>query len=78
MRSIFAPDRGRGRLCNAIERLHAEFKRRIRIRIVLPRAETAPMLFRALMASGQIVMRKADSWETLAEPLSDQPTDLAA
>ncbi len=66
------------RTTNAIERLHAEFKRRIKTQTVLPQAETAPMLFWALMASGQIIMRKVDGWETLAEPLSDQPIDLAA
>jgi transposase-like protein len=66
------------RTTNAIERLHAEFKRRIKTQTVLPEAETAPMLFWALMASGQIIMRKVDGWETLTEPLSDQPIDLAA
>ena len=45
---------------------------------VLPEAETAPMLFWALLASGQIVMRKVDGWETLAEPLSTTSIDLAA
>ena len=39
-------------------------------------SETRP--FWELMASGQIIMRKVDGWETLAEPLSDQPIDLAA
>jgi len=66
------------RTTNAIERLHAEFKRRIKTQTVLPQAETAPMLFWALMASGQIVMRKVDGWETLDQPLADQPIDLAA
>jgi len=66
------------RTTNAIERLHAEFKRRIKTQTVLPEAETAPMLFWALLASGQIIMRKVDGWETLAQPLSDQPIDLAA
>ena len=36
------------------------------------------MLFWALLASGQIVMRKVDDWVTLAEPLSATPIDLAA
>ncbi len=37
------------------------------------------MLFWALMASGQITMRKVDGWETLAEPLAIANTvDLAA
>jgi putative transposase len=66
------------RTTNAIERLHEEFRRRIKTQTVLPEAETAPMLFWALLASGQIVMRKVDGWETLAEPLSDSSIDLAA
>jgi transposase-like protein len=66
------------RTTNAIERLHEEFRRRIKTQTVLPEAETAPMLFWALLASGQIVMRKVDGWETLAEPLSDTTIDLAA
>ena len=45
---------------------------------VLPRAETAAMLFWALLASGQITMRKVDGWKTLADKPSDQPIDLAA
>lgn len=36
------------------------------------------MLFWALLASGQITMRKGDGWETLAQPISNQPIDLAA
>jgi len=66
------------RTTNAIERLHAEFKRRIKTQTVLPQADTAPMLFWALLALGQIVMRKVDGWETLDQPLDDQPIDLAA
>jgi len=65
------------RTTNAIERLHEEFKRRIKTQTVLPSAETAAMLFWALLASGQITMRKVDGWQTLANPL-DQPIDLAA
>lgn len=66
------------RTTNAIERLHEEFRRRIKTQAVLPEAGTAPMLFWALLASGQIVMRKVDGWETLADPIRDQPIDLAA
>jgi putative transposase len=66
------------RTTNAVERLHEEFRRRIKTQTVLPEAETAPMLFWALLASGQIVMRKVDGWETLAEPISATPIDLAA
>jgi putative transposase len=66
------------RTTNAIERLHEEFKRRIKTQTVLPSADTAAMLFWALLASGQINMRKVDGWQTLATPPIDQPIDLAA
>ena len=66
------------RTTNAIERLHEEFKRRIKTQTVLPSAETAAMLFWALLASGQIVMRKVDGWPTLSEKPSGQLIDLAA
>ena len=66
------------RTTNAIERLHEEFKRRIKTQTVLPSAETAAMLFWALLASGQIVMRKVDGWPSLSEKPTDQSIDLAA
>jgi putative transposase len=66
------------RTTNAIERLHEEFKRRIKTQTVLPSADTAAMLFWALLASGQINMRKVDGWQTLATKPLDQPIDLAA
>jgi putative transposase len=66
------------RTTNAIERLHEEFKRRIKTQTVLPSAETAAMLFWALLASGQINMRKVDGWQTLATTPLAQPIDLAA
>ena len=66
------------RTTNAIERLHEEFKRRIKTQTVLPSAETAAMLFWSLLASGQITMRKVDGWQSLGQPLSSMPLDLAA
>ncbi|WP_456679629.1 MULTISPECIES: IS256 family transposase [unclassified Bradyrhizobium] len=66
------------RTTNAIERLHEEFKRRIKTQTVLPSADTAAMMFWALLASGQISMRKVDGWNTLATKPTDQPIDLAA
>ena len=66
------------RTTNAIERLHEEFKRRIKTQTVLPSSETAAMLFWALLASGQITMRKVDGWQTLPLGPIDQPIDLAA
>ena len=70
-------DGGRG-----LERLHEEFKRRIKTQTVLPSADTAAMLFWALLASGQINMRKVDGWQTLSTPIKQtndkQDFDLAA
>jgi putative transposase len=65
------------RTTNAIERLHEEFKRRIKTQTLLPSAETAAMLFWGLLASGQIKLRKVDGWRTLGRQLA-QPIDLAA
>ncbi len=67
------------RTTNAIERLHEEFKRRIKTQTVLPSAETAAMLFWALLASSQITMRKVNGWQTLGETIAaPAPVDLAA
>jgi putative transposase len=66
------------RTTNAIERLHEEFKRRIKTQTVLPSAETAAMLFWALLASGQITMRKIDGWQSLGQPPAKSMIDLAA
>jgi putative transposase len=64
------------RTTDAIERLHEKFKRRIKTQI--PPQTPLPMLFWALLAAGQINMRKVDGWQTLATKLIDQPIDLAA
>lgn len=75
----FPPDQWKSiRSTNAIARLHEEFKRRIKTQAVLPCVETAAMLFWALLASGQIVMRRIDGWRTLPEKPIDQTIDLAA
>jgi putative transposase len=66
------------RTTNAVERLHEEFKRRIKTQTVLPSAETAAMLFWALLASGQITMRKVDGWHSLGQPPGKSMIDLAA
>jgi len=73
----YPPEQWRSvRTTNAIERLHEEFKRRIKTQCVLPCAETAAMLFWALLASGQITLRKVDGWQSLAQPPAE--LDLAA
>jgi transposase-like protein len=66
------------RTTNAIERPHEDFKRRIKTQTVLPSANTGAMLFWALLASGQVRMRKVDSWPSLPTRVGDQPVALAA
>ena len=66
------------RTTNAIERLNEEFKRRIKTQTVLPCPETVPLLLWALLASGQIQMRKVDGWETLDQLIADETLDRAA
>jgi transposase-like protein len=69
----YPPEQWRSlRTTKAIERLHEEFKRRIKTQCLLPCAETAAMLFWALLASGQITMRRVDGWPSLDR----SPTDL--
>ena len=54
-------------------------QRRIETQAVLPSAEAAVMmLFWALLAQGQLSMRKIDGWQSLAHPLADSAIDLAA
>jgi putative transposase len=65
----YPPEQWRSlRTTNAIERLHEEFKRRIKTQCLLPCAATAAMLLWALLASGQITLRRVDGWPTLAQP----------
>ena len=45
---------------------------------MLPSADTAAMLFWALLASGVIVMRKIDGWNTPSTVSSDQQKLYAA
>ena len=66
------------RTSNAIERLHEEFKRRIKTQCMLPCAETACMLFWALLAGGQITLRKVDGWRSLHVAPAEQILDLVA
>jgi transposase-like protein len=65
------------RTTNAIERLNEEFRRRIKTQAVLPCAQTVPMLLWALLASGQISMRKVDGWQTLDKAIESMTLDLA-
>jgi transposase-like protein len=61
------------RTTNAVERLHEEFKRRIKTQTVLTSAETAAMLFWALLASGQ--NNAQGRWLGDARRKADRSTD---
>lgn len=75
----FPPEQRKSiRTTNAIERLHEEFKRRIKTQCMLPCAETACMLFWALLASGQITLRRVDGWDTFHIPPAEPNLDYAA
>ena len=62
----------------AIPHIPATRWRRIKTQCLLPCAETACMLFWALLASGQITLRRVDGWDTLHVAPADEPLDLAA
>ena len=65
------------RTTNAIERLN-EVRRRVKTQTVLPCAQTVPMLLWAMLAAGQIQIRKGDGRETMSQPLEPMQLDLAA
>lgn len=55
------------RTTNVIERLHEEFRRRVKTQGSLPTEDAALILLFSLVASGQIRLRKIDGWRKLAE-----------
>jgi len=54
------------RSTHVIERLHEEFRRRVKAQGSLPTEEAAPILLFSLVASGQIKLRKIDGWRKIA------------
>ncbi|MGH7254605.1 MAG: IS256 family transposase, partial [Nitrospirales bacterium] len=54
------------RTTNAIERLHGEFRRRVKTQGALPTAQTAEVLLYGLLLTGQIRMRRLDGWQQLS------------
>ncbi len=53
------------RTTNVIERLHEEFRRRVKTQGALPTEDAAVVLLFGLVASGQIRLRKIDGWRRL-------------
>ncbi len=57
------------RTTNTIERLHEEFRRRVKTQGSLPSEDAALILLFSLVASGQIKLRRIDGWRKIAEVL---------
>jgi transposase-like protein len=53
------------RSTNVIERMHEEFRRRIKTQASLPTEDAVLVLLFALMASGQLRLRRIDGWREL-------------
>jgi len=58
------------RTTNTIERLHEEFRRRVKTQGSLPSENAALVLLFSLVASGQIRLRRIDGWRKIAAMLS--------
>ena len=58
------------RTTNTIERLHEEFRRRVKTQGSLPSEDAALVLLFSLVASGQIRLRRIDGWQKIAAVLS--------
>jgi putative transposase len=58
------------RSTNVIERLHEEFRRRMKTQGSLPSEDAALVLLFNLVASGQIKLRRIDGWRKIATVLS--------
>jgi putative transposase len=61
------------RTTNTIERLHEEFRRRVKTQGSLPSEDAAIVLLFSLVASGQIKLRKIDGWRKIAAVLTQHP-----
>jgi transposase-like protein len=57
-----------------IERLHEEFRRRVKTQGSLPTEDAALVLLFGLVASGQIRLRRVDGWRQISAVLSQRRT----
>src|SRR5262249_3324634 len=60
------------RTTNTIERLHEEFRRRVKTQASLPSEDAALVLLCSIIASGQIKLRRIDGWRKIAAVLNRQ------
>ncbi len=57
---------------NVIERLHEEFRRRVKTQGSLPTEDAAPILLFGLVAGGQIRLRRLDGWRHIPAVLRER------
>jgi transposase-like protein len=62
------------RTTNTIERLHEEFRRRVKTPGSLPSEDAALILLFSLVASGQIKLRRIDGWRKIPTVLRQYTT----
>src|SRR5207253_10259530 len=62
------------RTTNSIERLHEEFRRRVKTQGSLPTEDAALVLLFSLVASGQVKLRRIDGWPKIAAVVCQRPT----
>src|SRR2546427_2988127 len=65
------------RITNTIERLHEEFRRRVKTQGSLPTEDAALVLLFSLVASGQVKLRRIDGWKRITAVVR-QSTAVAA
>ena len=65
------------RTTNVIERLHEEFRRRVKTQGSLPSEDAALVLLFSLVASGQVKLRRIDGWKRITAVVR-QSTAVAA
>jgi putative transposase len=65
------------RSTNVIERLHEEFRRRVKTQGSLPNEDAAVVLLFSLVVSGQIKLRRIDGWRKIATVLSQCTAEAA-
>ena len=63
----------KNRTTNVIERLHEEFRRRVKTQGSLPSEDAALTLLFSLVASAQIKLRRIDGWRKIAAVLGQHP-----
>ena len=65
------------RTTNVIERLHEEFRRRVKTQGSLPSEDAALILLFSLVASRQIKLRRIDGWRKIAAVVRQHASEAA-